>query len=644
MTNPRAARPLQLGSLRLANRLVGTPHASGAVAGGLPSRGDDDYWRRCAAGGAAMLIVGGTVVSPGSTNRNGNITEAWRPEVLAGLEARARAITEEGAIAACQLVHLGRETLGAEMWSHPVGPSAVRSPREPTRPRALSGADVDAVVDAFRTSAVHAWSAGFPVVELHAAHGYLLAQFLSPNTNLGRDAATGAQRVRILDRIASAVRDACPGVVLGVRVSSDGGDEAGLSMDGLCDLLPHLSDFDYVNVTVGVRTTYVRDMAVTDPPLLDSVGRLRAAAVTPLLVSQSFRTGASIETALQSGADLVGVARPLIADPNFPRKILTGREASIRPCVSCNEDCRAFDPVLLCSVNPDLAPPGHSARPAYPLTLGPTRGSRVRRRIAVVGAGPAGLECAMRLGPDHDVTLFEQRERIGGQLATAADAPHRSGWRRLLDYYADNMPKVAIRLAHTVNANDLEDFDDIVLAVGAVEELPQELAGTSSVLTSQALLGGGGALRGAGHVVVVDDGFGLWPTASAVEAALAAGADRVTVLTPAAAFASGLPAEGRVQYLRRLSGEPVDVRVLSSLVAVSDGSVEFENTLSGERTRLDVDRVVVAGERRPRDWSQLAPEGARVYVIGDALVPRKVAHAISEGRAVACEYLLTAGG
>ncbi|BAH53108.1 FAD-dependent oxidoreductase [Rhodococcus opacus] len=642
MTTPRAAQPLQIGSLQLANRLVGTPHASGAVAGGIPARGDDDYWRRCAAGGAAMLIVGGTVVSPGSTNRNGNITEAWRPEVLAGLEARARAITEEGVVAACQLVHLGRETLGAELWSHPVAPSAVRSPREPTRPRALSPADVDDIVDAFRTSAVHAWSAGFPVVELHAAHGYLLAQFLSPITNVGRDAATVSRRVRILDRIASVVRDACPGVVLGVRVSAEGDDEAGLSMDGLCEVLPHLAGFDYVNVTVGVRTTYVRDMAVTDPPLLDAVGRLRAAAAAPLLVSQAFRTGASIDSALRSGADLVGVARPLIADPNFPRKILTGREASIRPCVSCNEDCRAFDPVLLCSVNPELAPPGHAARPAHPLTLGPTRSSRNRRRIAVVGAGPAGLECAMRLGPDRDVTLFEQCERIGGQLAVAADAPHRSGWRRLLDYYSANMPGVEIRLGHTVSAAELEDFDEVVLAVGAREVLPPEAAGTKSLLSSQALVGGGESLHG--HVLVVDDGFGLWPAASSVEAALAAGADRVTVLTPAAAFASGLPAEGRVQYLRRLSGAPVDVRVLSSLVSVSGGTVEFENTLSGARSRLDVDRIVVAGERRSLDWSLLVPESARVHVIGDALVPRKVAHAVAEGRSAACEYLLTTGG
>ena len=644
MTPPLAARPLQLGPVTLANRLVGTAHASGAVAGGVPLPGDADYWRRRAAGGAAMLIVGGTVVSPSSANRNGNITEAWRPDVVAGLEARARAITEEGAVAACQLVHLGRETLGAELWSHPVAPTVVRSPREPTRPRALASAEVDGIVDAFRTSAVHAWSAGFPVVELHAAHGYLLAQFLSPVTNFGPDAATVSQRVRILDRIAAAIRDACPGVVLGVRVSAEGGEEAGLGMDGLCELLPRLSCFDYVNITVGVRTTYVRDMAVTDPPLLDVVGRLRAAVATPLLVSQSFRTGASIDTALRSGADLVGVARPLIADPHFPRKMLTGRESSIRPCVSCNEDCRAFDPVLLCSVNPELAPPGESARPAYPLTLGPTRRSTDRRRIAVVGAGPAGLECAVRLGPDHDVTLFEGRDRIGGQLAIAADAPHRSGWRRLLDYYSDNLSGVTIRLDHRVSAAELEGFDDVVLAVGAEETLPREAAGTRSLLTSQALVGSEEPLRGAGHVVVVDDGFGLWPAASSVEAALAAGAGLVTVLTPAAAFASGLPAEGRVQYLRRLSGTPVDVRVLSSIVGVSDGSVEFENTLSGVRTRLDADRVVVAGERRSLDWSLVAPDNPRVHVIGDALVPRKVAHAIAEGHAVAREYLLTAGG
>ncbi len=136
-----------------------------------------------------------------------------------------------------------------------------------------------------------------------------------------------------------------------------------------------------MNLTVGVRTTYVKDMATEEPPLLGAIERLRPLVERPLLISQAFRRGDQIERALAAGADLVGIARPLIADPDFPAKLLSGREAKIRPCVSCNEDCRAFDPVLLCSVNPELAPPGMARRPAAPLVVqrGGTRRARAGR-------------------------------------------------------------------------------------------------------------------------------------------------------------------------------------------------------------------------------------------------------------------------
>ena len=133
----RAAEPFDLGDLTLRNRLVGTAHGRGILEDGLPLPEDAEYWRRRAAGGAAMLTVGGTVVAPESTWRRRITTEAWRPEAVPGMAARAEAIRAEGAVAACQLVHLGRETTGAEQWFHPVAPSAVRSPREPTRPRPL---------------------------------------------------------------------------------------------------------------------------------------------------------------------------------------------------------------------------------------------------------------------------------------------------------------------------------------------------------------------------------------------------------------------------------------------------------------------------------------------------------------------------
>src|SRR3954452_18579380 len=386
----RAAQPLDLAGLRLRNRLVGTAHGRGLVEDGLALPADAEYWRRRAAGGAAMLTVGGTVTAPESTWRRRITTEAWRPDVRAGMAARAEAIRAEGAIAACQLVHLGRETTGAEQWYHPVAPSAVRSPREPTRPRALSDAELEAIVDGFRASAALAVEAGFQVVELHAAHGYLLGQLLSPATNLRPGADALAARVAVVADIVEAIRASVPGAVVGIRLSSDGGEEAGLTLDGLCELLPHVSPLvDYVNLTVGVRATYVRDMATAEPPLLSQVGRLRAAVDRPLLVSQAFRTGTAIDAALAAGADLVGMARALIADPDMPRKLLSGREAQVRPCVACNEDCRAFDPALLCSVNPDLGPGAEGPRPAAPLVVRRS-GAAAGGRVAIVGAGPGG--------------------------------------------------------------------------------------------------------------------------------------------------------------------------------------------------------------------------------------------------------------
>src|SRR3954471_4381388 len=235
----RAADAFDLGDLTLRNRLVGTAHGRGIVEDGLPLPEDADYWRRRAAGGIAMLTVGGTVVAPESTWRRRITTEAWRPEAVPGMAARAEAIRAEGAVAACQLVHLGRETTGAEQWFHPVAPSAKRSPREPTRPRVLTTGELDAIVEGFRVSAVNSVEAGFQVIELHAAHGYLLAQFLSAVTN--PDASSRSERLGLLERIVAAIRVSAPEAGLGIRLSAEGGEEAGLSLDGLCELLPPAS-------------------------------------------------------------------------------------------------------------------------------------------------------------------------------------------------------------------------------------------------------------------------------------------------------------------------------------------------------------------------------------------------------------------
>ena len=641
----RAAQPFALGPLTLRNRIVGAPHGRGMLDDGLALPADADYWRRLAAGGAAMVTVGGTVTAPESTWRRRIVTEAWREEGTPGLALRAQAIRSEGAVAACQLVHLGRETTGAEMWYPPVAPSAVRSPREPTRPRALSEAEIDGIVEGFRISTVHAAQAGFQVVELHAAHGYLLAQFLSQSTNRRPDAGSPAERAGIVSRIADAIRRSAPEVILGIRLSADGEREGGFSLDGLCELLPVLSPLmDYVSVTVGVRTTYVRDMATTEPPLLGAIDHLRGATAEPLLVAQAFRRADSIEAALAAGADLVGVARPLIADPDFPAKLLTGRAEEIRPCVSCNEDCRAFDPVLLCSVNPELGPSPHGPRPAAPVLArrggGATPrggGAATTRRIAIVGAGPAGLECATSISREREVVVFDERERLGGHLTIATSAPNRRGWESLLDYYAsaiDRADNVELELQTTAGVDLLAGFDYVVVAAGSEEVLP-DLPGLDRVISSSRFIASGPAPATGCALVVVDDGFGWWPCASAVETAVAAGWASVMVLTPADSFGARLPPEGHVQLLARLRGAPLQVRPLTAVESIAATSVTARNVMSGVTEELPADLVVVVGERRARAWEPLVPPGPAVDVIGDAVVPRRVHHAIAEGRAVA---------
>jgi 2,4-dienoyl-CoA reductase (NADPH2) len=608
----RAAEPFALAGLELRNRLVGTAHGRGILEDGLPLPGDAEYWRRVAAGGAAMLTVGGTVTAPESTWRRRITTEAWRAEAVPGMAFRAEAIRAEGAVAACQLVHLGRETTGAEQWFHPVAPSAVRSPREPTRPRPLSAGELDAVVEGFRVSAVNAAEAGFQVIELHAAHGYLLAQFLAAERSAG-----------LVGRIVGEIRSSVPGVVVGVRLSVD---------DVTLALLPDVGELaDYLNLTVGERTTYVRDMATEEPPLLGDIERIRQAVDGPLLISHSFRGPETIEAALGSGADLVGMARALIADPDMPRKMLSGRAEEVRPCVACNEDCRAFDPVLLCSVNPELGPPGADRRPAAPLVV--REGAEPGRgRVAIVGAGPAGLECAVTLAGRREVVLFDAGEAIGGRLAVAAAAPHRRGWGALLDYYAHGLAGVELRLGTPVGAGDLAGFEEVVLAIGATEVLPSLPGIERAVPSSQAF---DRALSGHGRLLVVDDGFGWWPFASAVELGVKAGFETITVATPGAAFGASLPPEGRVQLLARLRGTPLDVRPFTALTALGDRSAVLTNTLSGATERVSSDTVIVVGERVAGDWKALVPPAGTVRVIGDALVPRKASHAISEGRAAA---------
>jgi NADPH-dependent 2,4-dienoyl-CoA reductase/sulfur reductase-like enzyme len=293
--------------------------------------------------------------------------------------------------------------------------------------------------------------------------------------------------------------------------------------------------------------------------------------------------------------------------------------------------------MLLCTVNPDLALPGEARRRARPLVLsaGPAADGG---SVAIVGGGPAGLECALtlaRAGRPY-VTLFEAGDRLGGALAAAVLAPFRTGWQRLLDFYAAGLEggEVEIRLGARPHADDLAAAQDIVVATGSDEALPELPGSERAVTVTELLRRGVFPLRELERVVVVDDGFGWWPCVGAVELAVAAGVGEVAVLLPGGAFATGIPAESRIQLWPRLAG--ARLRTLSFLVpeAVEPDGLAVRHRLSGEAELVPADLVVFVGERRPARLDGL-PETAHVQSIGDAVVPRRAAHAIAEGRAAA---------
>ena len=380
-------------------------------------------------------------------------------------------------------------------WSTSVGSSSAASPtsrpwrRRRSRPPAdayppheLTVAEIDDIVEGWRVSTDNLVKAGLDGVEIHAAHGYLPAQFMSPLTNRRTDSFGGSfdNRMRFLHLVIEAMRSVSPaGFALGVRLSGEEDIPGGMGIDDcvrIAEDLTALGGVDYFSITHGTRGTYVKDSTGPDAVAVPSASRVRAATGVPTLVGQRIRDVGTAEHAIKAGhADLVGMARALIADPDLPVKSQTGRLDEIRGCLGINQDCRAFDPHLHCAVNAEVG----RARPA-------TVGVQVSRpkEIYVIGGGPAGLEAA-RVSAErgHRVTLFERDTALGGAVRVAAASPHRATLIDIVDYLdrETRRLKVDVNLGAEIAPDDLEEIrgiaDHVVLATGSkVAPLPPALA------------------------------------------------------------------------------------------------------------------------------------------------------------------------
>jgi 2,4-dienoyl-CoA reductase (NADPH2) len=646
---PLLFSPLSVGPRILANRIVMLPQGMGYTNRGLVEPRDVEYHRRRASA-IAMIITGGTATHPSSQSRQRNFVEAWRPGVVAGLRARSRAVHDEGSLIVGQLFNLGFYMDAESNRSVPLSPGAARAPGLRYAPMAMGGAEVDDVIEGFRRSAANLARSDYDGIEIHGAHGYLLAQFLSAATNKRTDEYGGsaAGRARLLISVARGVRSAIgDDMILGVRLSVDdevpGGTDAGQCLETI-NLLRRALRIDYVSLAIGLRGTYVQDSSAPDGIALSRIAAVRNEAGLPVIGSQRIRTPRCAEDALARGdIDLVGLARALIADPEWADKARKGAPKRIRLCVGDVQDCRQhLAGGLQCMVNPDVGAPvviRHTHR----------RAGDGDRPVAIIGAGPAGLETAIRLSAlGRDVAVFDAHGEPGGQVLKAATAPGRSELLDLIRHQVAELHRagVDLRLGVTVSEKELALLEDAVLvlatgAVGAELRRPEWLredtstAAISTVWETLSATSAGDTQRES--IVVLDDGLGDWPVLTAAQQ-LAVRSRSVVILSAAASIFSGVPAESVAGVKRRLLDSGIDwygdVRV-EELV----GS-ELRVAAGGARSRrfeLHANRIVIETGRRSENalLRSMRVRRGSTYAVGDVLAPRTIGIALREAAQLA---------
>ncbi len=640
--------PLRVNGVTIPNRIMSTAHTTlFAEWNNMMSDRYIEYCRERAEGGIGLIVTQMQAVHPSSHNFE-RVDFGFDPKVIPVYKKLAKAVHKHGTKVFMQIFHSGRQRDSSFTKLPVLAPSPIPCPLLRETPKPMTKQDIRTVIDGFAVVAEHARKGNMDGVELHGAHGYLIQQFLSPYSNQRGDEYGGSRenRIRFLDQVAEAVREKVGGkFVVGVRLSADEFVEGGITLEDTRFYAEHIAEkglLDYISVTAATYATrpmIVPNMHVPFGVYLPLSAAIKEIVDLPVFVVARINDPLMAEQAVADGhADMIGMTRACISDPELPNKAKEGRLDEIRTCMGCNQGCigrTQFNKPMSCVQNPAV---GQEER----LGLGTLKEARKKKDILVVGGGPAGLkvaEIACRRG--HRVTLQEKAEKLGGQVRMAVLAPGRDEFGGCVEYLIKAVQRLGVKVITGKEAK-LEDIrrqgpDAVVVATGSVPlSSRSSIAGSEldHVLTVYDVYSG---RKEIGKRVLVFDEEAHQRSLSTIEY-LSERGHEVVVITPLIFEGSGMDFTNLTPLYNRLFKAGVELRPNVRIKRIEKGRVVGTQVYSGAELVFEpVDTVVLAvGQEADNALYQglVAQNGMEVYGVGDCVAPRTVMEAIHEGEAL----------
>ena len=634
--------PLQIGSLRLDNRIVAAATVTNLASanGSVTDRLIDLYSDR-AAGGAGLITVEMSAVQP--TGRAWNcMLGIWDDRFIPGLDKLVDAIHSQGTKCSVQLGHSGRQTTSAVIGTRPLAPSSISQypPGHPAYllPRALSPAEITHIVNDMVKAVNRAKQAGFDAVELHGAHGYLFHQFLSPAGNIRNDAYGGntSNRCKILRDIIKGIRKTSgSGIEILCKIDGNEHVEGGIDLAEAVKIAACLESagVDSILVSAGCAASieYLIPPAHMPSALnLEDAREIKKHVNIPVGVVgkiDDFQQADSIID--RSDVDYVAIARPLLCDPALPLKLSRNTEQDIRHCIYCNEKCTSIDDQLAisCVRNPFLGGK----------RLGKTQsGPKMRKkRVAIIGGGAAGLKAAKTAAEQgNDVHLFEKAGTLGGQVNLVSKLPYKKTWNTIVPYFETACEKlnVTVECGQEASMETIRALkpDVVILATGAIPDLDRfDIAeGARTVSAFEAMTDPDGI----DDEVVVVGGQRLAVDTCIYLASLGKRVSLVSRGSDESYLARNIHRSIRPHIVKSLSDKKITILYGASLRKIEKENLHIN--VSGTDRKFPFKTAVLATYLKPvlpPFIDDIQRTGAKVYRIGDCVFPRGLAAAISEG-------------